>query len=243
LLNQAIKIVDQCPGCGLNHLDLFPDAFASLANPTTGVISVTWSFIDCGITSPLQLHNKDGVSAYWFSMQVVNANKAVASLEVSIDGGSTWTGTVRQSYNFFEYSSGFGTTTVDVKVTSVDGDVIIVNGVEVASGASTTASSNFPSNGGPAANYSPAASSQAVATAEISPSTTPSAASSPPSQTTDAAGIFEPNISSVEAPAPISTPLDDATATTMATFYTPSSTSLAAPVSTVIVYSYENCVP
>jgi len=104
---------------------------------------VTWDYIDCPITSALQLHNKEGVSAYWFSMQVVNANKGVTKLEVSADGGSTWEGTTRQTYNFFENSSGFGTTTVDVRVTSVDGDVVTVKNVAVSSGASTTASSNF----------------------------------------------------------------------------------------------------
>ena len=139
--------MDECPGCGLNHLDLFPDAFADLANPTTGVIDVTWDYVDCPITSALSVHNKEGVSAYWFSMQVVNANKAVASLDVSTDGGSTWQTTTRQTYNFFEASSGFGTTTVDIKITSVDGDVVIVNDVTVSSGASTEASSNFGSSG------------------------------------------------------------------------------------------------
>ncbi|TAQ84433.1 hypothetical protein B7494_g7241 [Chlorociboria aeruginascens] len=124
-------IVDECPGCGTNHLDLFPNAFAELANPSTGIIDVTWSYVDCPITSPLQLHNKDGVSAYWFSMQVVNANKGVATLEVSTDGGSTWQATERQTYNFFEASNGFGTTTLDIRVSSVDGDIVIVNNLGV----------------------------------------------------------------------------------------------------------------
>ncbi len=89
--------------------------------------------------------NKDGVSAYYFAMQVVNSNKRVASLEVSTNGGSTWLSTVRQTYNFFDISSGTGTTTVDVKITSIDGDVLIIDSVKIAAGASTKASRNFPS--------------------------------------------------------------------------------------------------
>ncbi|KAH8601519.1 RlpA-like double-psi beta-barrel-protein domain-containing protein-containing protein, partial [Bisporella sp. PMI_857] len=126
-------VVDECPDCGTNHLDLFPNGFTALAEASEGIIPVTWEYVDCGITSPLQLHNKDGTSEYWFSMQVVNANKRVKSLEVSTDGGNSWTVTTRQTYNFFEYASGFGTTTVDVKVTSVDGDVVIVNSVGISS--------------------------------------------------------------------------------------------------------------
>lgn len=76
-------------------------------------------------------------------MQVVNANGAVESLEVSTDNGSTWQETTRSDYNFFENSSGFGTDTVDVRVTGVDGGVITVKNVSVASGESVTADGNF----------------------------------------------------------------------------------------------------
>jgi len=114
---------------------------------------VTWDYVDCPITSALSLHNKEGVSAYWFSMQVVNANKRVESLEFSTNSGSTWTSTKRQDYNFFEYSSGSGTTTVDVRVTSIDGDVVIVKNVGISSGVSVTAGSNFGSSGKRSLNY------------------------------------------------------------------------------------------
>lgn len=136
-------IVDECPGCGSNHLDLFPDAFAVLADPSKGIIPVDWTIVDCPITSPIQLHNKSGVSAYWFSMQVVNANEAVASLEVSIDNGKTWKTTTRQTYNFFEISSGTGTSSVTVKVTSTSGKTIVVDNVPISSDKSVTGTSNF----------------------------------------------------------------------------------------------------
>jgi len=76
-------------------------------------------------------------------MQVINANIPVAKLEVSTDGGATWQATTRQNYNFFVGASGFGTDTVNVKVTSSTGKVITVNSVGVASGTEVTASGNF----------------------------------------------------------------------------------------------------
>lgn len=135
-------VVDQCPGCGNNQLDLFPDTYAKLA-PTPGIIPVSWSFVPCGITTPIQLKNKEGTSKNWFSMQVRNSNVRVAKLEVSIDGGETWKGTTRQPYNFFENSSGFGMDTVDVKVTSVDGKTVEVKGVSTAPNTVKAAGSNF----------------------------------------------------------------------------------------------------
>ncbi|KAF2731235.1 barwin-like endoglucanase [Polyplosphaeria fusca] len=136
-------VVDQCPGCGPNHLDLFPPAFSALASPSKGVIPVSWTIVPCGITSPLVLKNKSGTSRYWFSMQVMNSNVAVAKLEVSTDGGKSWKGTTRQPYNFFENSGGFGTESVDVRVTGVGGGVVVVRGVSVASGAMKTAGGNL----------------------------------------------------------------------------------------------------
>ncbi|KAF2184636.1 carbohydrate-binding module family 63 protein [Zopfia rhizophila CBS 207.26] len=136
-------VVDQCPGCGNNHLDLFPDAFAKLADPSKGVIPVSWSIVPCDITSPIVLKNKEGTSKYWFSMQVMNSNVPVSKLEVSTDGGKTWQGTTRKEYNFFENPSGFGTDTVDVKVTSVNGGSITVKNCGVVPSSKITASSNF----------------------------------------------------------------------------------------------------
>jgi len=68
-------IVDKCPGCGVDHLDLFQNAFAELAPMTKGVIDVNWEHVDCPISSPLQVHLQSGASEWWFSAQVINADK------------------------------------------------------------------------------------------------------------------------------------------------------------------------
>ncbi|KAL4967525.1 putative extracellular cellulase CelA/allergen Asp F7-like [Aspergillus stella-maris] len=135
-------IVDQCPECEATHLDLFESAFTTLASASAGIIDISYSIVPCSISTPLTLRNKSGTSAYWFSMQVLNANEAVKSLEVSTDGGSTWQETTRSEYNFFENSSGFGTESVDVRVTGVSGKVVEVKGVSVESGSSVEADGN-----------------------------------------------------------------------------------------------------
>lgn len=136
-------VVDQCPGCGSNHLDLYPDAFKKLADPSKGIIKVDWDFVPCGITTPIVLKNKSGTSKFWFSMQVMNANVAVEKLEVSTDGGKSWKATTRQPYNFFENSAGFGADMVDVKVTSTNGKTVVTKGVKVASDSVMTGAGNF----------------------------------------------------------------------------------------------------
>lgn len=140
-------MLDQCPGCGPGHLDLYPDAFAALSDPSVGIIKTSWSYVTCPITSPLSVRNKEGVSPYWFSMQVINASKRVESLQYSTDGGATWVATERKYYNYFEKSSGSGSSKVDVKVTSVDGDVVIVKDVAIVAGQGATAGANFGTSG------------------------------------------------------------------------------------------------
>ncbi|KAI1043936.1 hypothetical protein LB505_003384 [Fusarium chuoi] len=135
-------IVDKCPECDAGHLDLFPDAFKAVGG-TDGVVKTSYKFVECGITTPLVLHNKEGTSANWFSIQVVNANEPVKSVQVSTDGGSTWKSTERKDYNFFENPAGFGKTSVDVKVTSSTGKSVVVKNVGVTAGAQYKASSNF----------------------------------------------------------------------------------------------------
>ncbi|KAJ6070196.1 hypothetical protein N7467_010323 [Penicillium canescens] len=136
-------VVDQCPECESNHLDLFQSAFAELSDISAGVINIDWSYVSCDLDGPVNLKNKEGTSAYWFSMQVINANEAVTKLEVSTDGGSSWKSTTRTNYNYFENSSGFGTDTVDVRVTGSSGKTVVVKNVGCASGSEVTASSNL----------------------------------------------------------------------------------------------------
>ncbi|KAG8168364.1 hypothetical protein KVR01_001113 [Diaporthe batatas] len=138
-----VMVVDKCPECEQGHLDLFQDGFAKIGSIPAGRIATSYTEIPCGISSPIVLHNKSGTSAYWFSMQVVNSNMPVSKLEVSTDGGKTWQATTRTDYNFFEKSSGFGTSTVDVRVTSTSGSTITVSKVSVASDSKATAASNF----------------------------------------------------------------------------------------------------
>jgi len=137
------QVTDQCPGCGPNHVDLYPEAFAKLADPSKGIINVSWDFVPCGISSPIVLKNKSGTSKFWFSMQVMNANVGVSTLEVSVDGGKSWKGTKRMDYNFFENASGFGTDSVDVRITGVNGKSVVVKGVSIQAGATKTAGGNL----------------------------------------------------------------------------------------------------
>ncbi|TKA59564.1 hypothetical protein B0A55_11980 [Friedmanniomyces simplex] len=136
-------IVDQCPGCGTNHLDLFPKAFAALDNPSKGIIDVTWDYVPCPVSGPLTIHMKTGVTQYWFSAQVVNAHRRTAKMEVSTNQGASWTTATRTTYNFFEISSGVGASAAWIRVTSHTGTTVVVKDVPMTGGAVKAAGGNF----------------------------------------------------------------------------------------------------
>ncbi|RYO81869.1 hypothetical protein DL764_009698 [Monosporascus ibericus] len=145
-------VVDKCPECDANKLDLFQNAFTQIGDLSQGIIDITWDYVPCGITGPLKVRNKSGTSAYLgsqkrfisFSMQVVNSNSAVTALDVSTDGGKTWQPTVRQDYNYFQKGdySGFGTDKVTVKVKCSSGKTMTLSNIGVQSSSEYTASGN-----------------------------------------------------------------------------------------------------
>jgi len=142
-IDELAQIVDQCPGCGSNHLDLFPDAFSKLDNPSKGVIPITWDYVPCPVSGPLSIHLKTGVSQYWFSAQVVNGHRRTAKMEVSTDGGKSWKGTSRTTYNFFEITSGVGASSAWIRVTSHTGTTVVVKNVPMQPDAIVKAGGNY----------------------------------------------------------------------------------------------------
>jgi expansin (peptidoglycan-binding protein) len=89
--------------------------------------------VSCNFGTPLAVQNKEGTSQYWFSMQVQNANWPVDTLDISTDGGQTWQPTVSRDYNFFESAKGggFGTATVDLRISCFNNKKVYMKGVTV----------------------------------------------------------------------------------------------------------------
>jgi expansin (peptidoglycan-binding protein) len=121
--NLTVRVVDLCPECEKGHLDLSQEAFAKLADVSLGHVAVTWKVVECAVKGNLGYNYKDGVSQYWFAVQVTNSRLPIAKLEIEKNG--TFTEVERESYNYFVDSDGSGTGKVTVRVTSIDGQQLI----------------------------------------------------------------------------------------------------------------------
>ena len=121
--NLTVRVVDLCPDCEKGHLDLSEEAFAKLADVSLGHVAVTWKVVECAVEGNLGYNYTDGVSQYWFALQVTNSRLPIAKLEIK--HGTTFAEVDRQSYNYFVDGNGSGPGPVTVRVTSVDGQQLI----------------------------------------------------------------------------------------------------------------------
>ena len=119
----TVRIVDLCPECEPGHLDLSQEAFAQIADVSAGKVSITWKVVPCDVTGNVEYQIKDGSSQYWTAIQVRNSRLPVAKLEWMQSGA--WTDVSRASYNHFVVSSGVGTGSYQVRITSSTGETLV----------------------------------------------------------------------------------------------------------------------
>jgi len=127
-------VSDQCPSCKVDSLDLAPDLWSLVSNnEAPGVLNITWEFVSCNFSTPIQFINKDGVNNSSTSVQVDGSNTPISSLEVLPTANNTWIKLVRQSSsNFFQPQNygGLGSTG-DLRVTCGDGKQIVTKEVNL----------------------------------------------------------------------------------------------------------------
>jgi expansin (peptidoglycan-binding protein) len=95
-----VMIVDLCPKQGneqwcsgdLPHFDLGgATAFSQLENIDVGVKEVQIQFVPTPVgDTPVKLHLKDGINAYWFAIQVLNHRYPVSKLEIQDPKTGSW---------------------------------------------------------------------------------------------------------------------------------------------------------
>ncbi|GAA4469875.1 expansin EXLX1 family cellulose-binding protein [Phytohabitans houttuyneae] len=126
-----VLIMDQCPECQPGHLDLSKEAFARIANPVDGVVSISYKAAsNPTLPGPLSFRIKEGASRYWFAALVVNHGNPLRSVEVR--SGSTWRATERAEYNYWIYESGLGPGPYTIRITDVYGQRATATGIKMA---------------------------------------------------------------------------------------------------------------
>jgi expansin (peptidoglycan-binding protein) len=106
-----------------NSLDLSANAYAVL-NSGEYPRNMTWEFVECADTGPIQYEFQTASSQWWTSLWVRNARVPLTSVEVESPNHTTWAPLARGSDGTLTDSAGFGVGTFTIRSTGVDGQVV-----------------------------------------------------------------------------------------------------------------------
>lgn len=112
------RVVDSCPDCGPDHLDMSPQAFEKVARLVDGRVQIRWRFVSCPVEGPISYRMKEGSSQWWTALQVRNHRVPLKRLEWLRQG--SWVEAPRQDYNYFVEAKGMGEGALRVRVISWD---------------------------------------------------------------------------------------------------------------------------
>jgi expansin (peptidoglycan-binding protein) len=138
----TVRIVDQCPECHPGDLDLSPEAFSRVADPSLGRVAIHWKYVPCDVAGPLVYHFKDGSNEWWTALQIRGSRYAIKSVEFQRDG--QYVGVDRLEYNYFVADAGMGPGPYALRVTDVKGQVVEDVGIPLVAGGDAPGAGQFP---------------------------------------------------------------------------------------------------
>ncbi|MFC3895746.1 expansin EXLX1 family cellulose-binding protein [Lentzea rhizosphaerae] len=137
-----VRVNNLCPSpCRVGQLDLTKEAFARLADPVVGEISVTWRLLSPAMSSGISLRYKDGSSQWWCGIQAVDHRNPVARLEVQTSGG-WWKELRRTDYNYFLSEDGAGCGGA-IAITDIYGQRLVSNPLPIRPGVAQSTNLQF----------------------------------------------------------------------------------------------------
>lgn len=141
----VVRIVDKCPECPANHLDLSAEAFDAIADPVQGIVPISFRPVPCAVVGNISIKQKDGVNIWWFAVQIRNHRHAIATVELRQNGSSSWQNMARQDYNYFLLTSVSGLLfPVQLRITDVYQHQLVESVASVAPEAETPGTGQFP---------------------------------------------------------------------------------------------------
>jgi expansin (peptidoglycan-binding protein) len=120
----TVRVVDRCPGCAKNHIDLSAQAFAKIAEPIKGRVPITYQLVACDVPGNLSYRIKEGSSKFWTAIQVRDHKVPITKVEYKKNGA--FVNMVRSDYNYFIDAKGVGDqpSGIAIRITSADGQVV-----------------------------------------------------------------------------------------------------------------------
>ncbi|XP_077978908.1 uncharacterized protein LOC144434331 [Glandiceps talaboti] len=119
-----IIIIDQCPSCAVDDIDLSLQAFEKIAAIREGRIEISWKVVECPFTDTIKYKFKDGSTKWWFGIQIVYHRLPVESVTIKPDDEDTWIELSRTTYNFFLQDQRIVDVPFSIRMTGSSGEVL-----------------------------------------------------------------------------------------------------------------------
>lgn len=139
----VVRIVDRCPECPQNHIDLSEQAFDRIAELSAGNIPITWRIVSPALDGPIVYRFKEGSNQWWTAVQIRNHRNPVARLEYRTSQGQ-FKPVPREEYNYFVETSGMGPGPYTFRVTDIYGNVLTDSNLPFVENGETPGSQQFP---------------------------------------------------------------------------------------------------
>jgi expansin (peptidoglycan-binding protein) len=130
----TVRVTQNCAGaCAPDEIELSETAFGRIADTAEGRAAVTWKLVSCGVSGPIAFHFEPESTEWWVSVQVRNHAVPIASVELRLpDGG--WRDLPRLAHNYFEADGHPGPGPFAFRVTAVDGQSLVEEGIPLRPG-------------------------------------------------------------------------------------------------------------
>jgi len=139
----TVRIVDLCPECKAGHLDLSREAFAKIADPVLGRVSISWRVVSPAINGPIAYHFKEGSNQWWTAVQIRNHRNPIAKFDYW--NGSQWVNVPRTAYNFFvQTNPGMGVGPYTFRVTDSYTNTLNDSSIPFIEGGTINGAGQFP---------------------------------------------------------------------------------------------------
>ncbi|MEM6930670.1 MAG: RlpA-like double-psi beta-barrel domain-containing protein, partial [Myxococcota bacterium] len=124
-----VVVVDQCPECASNHLDLVTEPFAALWDGEAGVVgqlAIELRRVEGDFGVPASVDMASGSSPFWFGFTLRYSNRRVLDIEWQHANDSTWrTARLEQSGLWVAENLEDVALPVSLRLTNEDGDVVV----------------------------------------------------------------------------------------------------------------------
>jgi expansin len=139
----VVRIVDRCGGCASGDIDLSPQAFELIGDPSLGSVPVTWQLVAADVKGPIRYHFNPESNPWWTAVQVRNHRYPISSFEY-LNAQGEFTVVERANYNYFVQSGGMGPGPYTFRVKDLYGHTLTDSMIVSAPGADVSGKNQFP---------------------------------------------------------------------------------------------------